>query len=57
MCGRLAQEGSALAVFIDELQDLDLELLSALVWVQHMANQRELPFFLIGAGLPNLLES
>lgn len=54
VCSLLAQEGSALAVFIDELQDLDLELLSALVSVQHMANQRELPFFLIGAGLPNL---
>ena len=28
--------------------------MTALLTVQHMANQRELPFFLIGAGLPNL---
>ncbi len=31
-----------------------MKLLAALLSVQHMANQRELPFFLIGAGLPNL---
>lgn len=50
----LREQHTALAIFIDELQDLDKELLSALLTVQHMANQRELPFFLIGAGLPNL---
>ncbi len=54
VCTLLQAERSALAIFIDEMQDLDSELLSALVSVQHMANQRELPFFLIGAGLPNL---
>ena len=30
------------------------EMMSAPFSVQHMANQRGLPFFLIGAGLPNL---
>lgn len=54
VCTVLQQEGSALAIFIDELQDLDLELLTALLTVQHMAQQRELPFYLLGAGLPNL---
>lgn len=54
VCTVLKQERSALAVFIDGLQDLDVELMTALVSVQHMANQRELPFFLIGARLPNL---
>ncbi|HXD28251.1 MAG TPA: ATP-binding protein [Arthrobacter sp.] len=44
----------ALVVFIDEMQDLDHDLLEALVTVQHAAGQRELPFFVIGAGLPNL---
>jgi hypothetical protein len=47
-------EHKALAVFIDEMQDLDDDLLEALVSVQHAAGQRELPFFVIGAGLPNL---
>lgn len=54
VCTVLQAENSALAIFIDELQDLDVELMTALLTVQHMANQRELPFFLIGAGLPNL---
>lgn len=44
----------ALTIFIDEMQDLDDDLLEALVTVQHAAGQRELPFFVIGAGLPNL---
>ncbi|BCT78074.1 ATPase [Sinomonas cyclohexanicum] len=42
------------AVFIDEMQDVDDELLAALVTVQHHAVQNELPFFVTGAGLPNL---
>lgn len=54
VCLALRDEHRALAVFIDELQDLDDELLEALISAQHFANQRELPFFLIGAGLPSL---
>ena len=50
----LRKEQRALCFFIDELQDLDDTLLEALISAQHFANQRELPFFLIGAGLPNL---
>jgi len=42
------------AVFIDEMQDVDDELLAALVTVQHFAAQNELPFFVTGAGLPDL---
>ncbi|PQZ89551.1 ATP-binding protein [Arthrobacter sp. MYb227] len=41
-------------IFIDEMQDLDEELLIALVTAQHHASQDELPFFVVGAGLPNL---
>lgn len=41
-------------IFIDEMQDLDEELLIALVAAQHHASQNELPFFVVGAGLPNL---
>ncbi|MGO3152793.1 MAG: ATP-binding protein [Galactobacter sp.] len=54
ICRVLRAERRALGIFIDERQDLDDELLEALVSAQHFANQRELPFFLIGAGLPNL---
>lgn len=42
------------AIFIDEMQDVDDELLAALVTVQHFAVQNELPFFVTGAGLPDL---
>lgn len=50
----LRTRNSAFGLFIDEMQDLDNDLLSALLAVQHRASQREWPFFLIGAGLPNL---
>lgn len=50
----IRREGRGLAIFIDEMQDVDDELLEALVSAQHFANQRELPFFVVGAGLPNL---
>lgn len=36
------------------MQDLDPELLSALLAVQHRAGQRGWPFYVIGAGLPSL---
>lgn len=54
IAGALRTRGSAFGLFIDEMQDLDGDLLSALLAVQHRASQREWPFFLIGAGLPNL---
>ena len=50
----LAADGKGFAIFIDEMQDVDSELLGALLTVQHVAGQREWPFYLIGAGLPNL---
>ncbi len=50
----LKDERSAFGLFIDEMQDIDDELLAALIAVQHQAGQREWPFFIIGAGLPNL---
>lgn len=50
----LKPRGSAFGLFIDEMQDLDRDLLSALLAVAHRAGQREWPFFIIGAGLPNL---
>lgn len=50
----LQEEGSALAIFVDELQDLDDELLRALLVTQHQAGQRGWPFYVFGAGLPHL---
>jgi len=50
----LDKNRSALAFFVDEMQDLDDELLAALLALQHKASQSDWPFFLIGAGLPPL---
>lgn len=50
----LAEKRSALVFLIDEMQDLDQGLLTALLAVQHLAGQRDWPFYVVGAGLPNL---
>ncbi|MET4061394.1 hypothetical protein ABIB35_002966 [Arthrobacter sp. UYP6] len=50
----LAERKSALIFVVDELQSLDAGLISALLAVQHQAGQRDWPFYLIAAGLPNL---
>ncbi len=50
----LQKNQSALAIFVDEMQDLDQDLLTALLAVQHKAAQSDWPFFVIGAGLPTL---
>lgn len=50
----MREDGRAFAIFIDEMQDVDDELLSALVSAQHIAGQQDWPFYLIGAGLPSL---
>jgi len=52
---RIAQKKhAAFGIFIDEMQDLDPELVSALLVAHHRCQQRDLPFYIIGAGLPNL---
>lgn len=50
----LVKNSSALAVFVDEMQDLDNELLTSLLSAQHRASQEGWPFFVIGAGLTTL---
>ncbi len=53
--GRAAQEaGTALALFIDELQYVEEDELASLITALHRAAQRALPVVLIGAGLPQL---
>ena len=46
--------GTALAIFIDELQYVREEELAALITALHRCAQRELPIVLVGAGLPQL---
>lgn len=50
----LGEQRRAFGIFVDEMQDLDAETLGALIAAQHLANQRDWPFYVIGAGLPNL---
>ncbi len=50
----LREQRRPLGIFIDELQDLDAELLTAILMAQHKASQNSWPFFVTGAGLPTL---
>ncbi len=53
--GTAAQKaGTALALFIDELQYVAEAELAALITALHRAGQRQLPVALVGAGLPQL---
>jgi hypothetical protein len=47
--------GTALAMFIDELQYVQEPELAALITAMHRTEQRQLPIVLVGAGLPQLL--
>src|SRR5499433_3879013 len=46
--------GTALAMFVDELQYVQEEELAALITALHRTPQRSLPVVLVGAGLPQL---
>lgn len=53
--GAAAKEaGTALAMFVDELQYVEEEELAALITALHRTSQRGLPVVLVGAGLPQL---
>jgi hypothetical protein len=47
--------GTALAIFVDELQYVKEDQLAALISALHRSAQRQLPIALVGAGLPQLL--
>ena len=49
-----AARKTAVALFIDELQYLNQKELGALIMAMHRLQQKELPFVLVGAGLPIL---
>jgi hypothetical protein len=48
------QAGTALAMFLDELQYVEEDQLAALITALHRTAQRRLPVVLVGAGLPQL---
>lgn len=53
--GEAAEErGSAIAIFIDEVQYFSGKELGALIMAMHRVQQRQLPIVLLGAGLPIL---
>lgn len=55
VAGRAAREaGTALVLFVDELQYVAEDELAALITALHRVAQRQLPVVLIGAGLPQL---
>ncbi len=47
-------KGTAVALFIDEIQLLKPEELGGLIMAMHKLQQKQAPFVLIGAGLPTL---
>lgn len=46
--------GTALAIYVDELQYVKEDELAALITALHRASQRRLPVILVGAGLPTM---
>lgn len=53
--GRAAEkEGTALVMFVDELQYVKEAELAALITALHRCSQRRVPVMLVGAGLPQL---
>jgi hypothetical protein len=53
--GQAAQKaGTAITIFVDELQYVEEDQLAALVTALHRTSQRSLPVVLVGAGLPQL---
>lgn len=49
-----AEQGTCLAIMIDEIQYLNKKELGALIMSMHRMQQRQLPLVLLGAGLPIL---
>lgn len=51
---QLKDNKSGLFMFIDELQEMYPEVMGTLISIQHRMGQQDLPFYIVGAGLPNL---
>ena len=50
------EQGTAFALFVDEIQNLPVNSLESLIAAIHRANQLSLPVILVAAGLPQILE-
>lgn len=54
LCGELRKSNNGLFLFIDELQEMAEEPMGDLLTIQHEMGQENMPFYIIGAGLPDL---
>lgn len=54
LAGSAADLGTGVVVLIDEMQELQRDELAAICTAAHETGQRTLPFYIVGAGLPNL---
>ena len=54
VAGLAAERGRGIAVFVDEMQDVGPQDVSALCAACHELSQQRLPLVLVGAGLPHL---
>lgn len=54
LAGAAQERGVGVALFIDELQDLERVDLAAIAQACHEAGQRSAQFYVVGAGLPSL---
>jgi AAA ATPase domain len=54
LAGLAADSGHGIALFLDEMQDLGPDDVSALCAACHEVSQQGLPFVVVGAGLPHL---
>jgi hypothetical protein len=54
VAGLAADTGHGIALFLDEMQDLGVDDVSALCAACHEISQQQLPLVVVGAGLPHL---
>lgn len=54
-CARAAKEsGKSIGLYVDELQNLQIEAMRGVIVALHFAAQESLPLYLVGSGLPSI---
>jgi len=54
-CGRAAKDaGTAIGLYVDELQNLNIEAVRGIIVALHRSAQEGLPLYLVGSGLPSI---
>ena len=54
-CARAAKESNkAIGMYVDELQNLQIEAMRGIIVALHFAAQESLPLYLVGSGLPSI---